>query len=229
MTRCREQGGQLPRYKGAGATLAGHKLRIHYAAVGQTPTWRTVDPIGLETVRVQGLPARHQVRRRPHPPALPDPGRTGGDQVTVLVRVDPAPRGDLVGTSPAVHTEQTDTDGWPRLEVTFHDPRHAERAPWRLGANAEALPHAAAHLPARPRRRDRRPLRTAIPRPVAENYGLARYASPAAVRPLPARYRPVGLSAVAGNPNHAYRSTNGSRSSMRVAPRTNATCSASDG
>jgi biotin operon repressor len=32
------------------AVFAGHKLRIHYAAVGQTPKWRTVDPIGLVTV-----------------------------------------------------------------------------------------------------------------------------------------------------------------------------------
>lgn len=33
------------------AVLAGHKLRILYAATGQTPQWRTVDPIGLVTVR----------------------------------------------------------------------------------------------------------------------------------------------------------------------------------
>ncbi len=36
------------------AVVAGHKLRIHYAAVDQTPKWRTVDPIGLVTVRDQG-------------------------------------------------------------------------------------------------------------------------------------------------------------------------------
>ncbi|WP_030953735.1 helix-turn-helix transcriptional regulator, partial [Streptomyces sp. NRRL S-481] len=36
------------------AVLAGHKLRIHYAATGRTPRWRTVDPIGLVTVRDQG-------------------------------------------------------------------------------------------------------------------------------------------------------------------------------
>ena len=34
--------------------FAGHKLRIHYAATGQTPQWRTVDPIGLVTVRDRG-------------------------------------------------------------------------------------------------------------------------------------------------------------------------------
>ena len=36
------------------AVFAGHKLRIHYAAADQAPTWRTVDPIGLVTVRGQG-------------------------------------------------------------------------------------------------------------------------------------------------------------------------------
>ncbi len=35
------------------AVFAGHKLRIHYAAVDQPPKWRTVDPIGLVTVRDQ--------------------------------------------------------------------------------------------------------------------------------------------------------------------------------
>lgn len=33
------------------AVLAGHRLRLHYAAAGQTPSWRTLDPIGLVTVR----------------------------------------------------------------------------------------------------------------------------------------------------------------------------------
>lgn len=68
--------------------------------------------------------------------------RTGGDQVTVLARVNPARRGDLVGTALAVRTEEADADGWLRLEVTFQDSRHAEWALWQLAANAEALaPH----------------------------------------------------------------------------------------
>jgi predicted DNA-binding transcriptional regulator YafY len=57
----------------------------------------------------------------------------------VLVRVDPARREDLVGTALAVRAEETDADGWLRLEVTFQDPRHAEWALWQLGTNAEAL------------------------------------------------------------------------------------------
>jgi predicted DNA-binding transcriptional regulator YafY len=36
------------------AVFAGHKLRIYCAAVDQTPKWRTVDPIGLVTVRDRG-------------------------------------------------------------------------------------------------------------------------------------------------------------------------------
>ncbi|MBL7496532.1 WYL domain-containing protein [Frankia sp. CNm7] len=148
------------------AVFAGHKLRIHYAAAGQTPTWRTVDPIGLVTVRDQGylLATRSGADRTyrlsrvlaaeelAEPAQRPDRVdldrawqergtrfRTGGDQVTVLVRVDPARREDLVGTALAVRAEEVDADGWLRLEVTFQDPRHAEWALWQLATNAEAL------------------------------------------------------------------------------------------
>ena len=65
--------------------------------------------------------------------------RTGGDPVTVLVRVNAARREDLVGTALAVRAEEADADGWLRLEVTFQDPRHAEWALWQLATNAEAL------------------------------------------------------------------------------------------
>ncbi|WP_424531777.1 helix-turn-helix transcriptional regulator [Sphaerisporangium viridialbum] len=148
------------------AVLAGHKLRIHYAAVDQTPKWRTVDPIGLVTVRDRGylLATRSGADRTyrlsrvlaakelAEPAQRPDrvdldrswqerstQFRTGGDQVTVLVRVDPARREDLVGTALAVRAEEADSDGWLRLEVTFQDPRHAEWALWQLTTNAEAL------------------------------------------------------------------------------------------
>src|SRR5919109_4067542 len=114
------------------AVFAGHRLRIHYAAVDQTPKWRTVDPIGLVTVRDQGylLATRagadrtYRLSRVLAAEELPDPAqrpdrvdldrawqerstrfRTGGDQVTVLARVDPARREGLVGTALAVLTE----------------------------------------------------------------------------------------------------------------------------
>ena len=148
------------------AVLAGHKLRIHYAAVDQTPKWRTVDPIGLVTVRDQGylLATRsgadrtYRLSRVLAAEELAEPAqrperidldrawqerstqfRTGGDQVTVLVRVNPARREDLVGTALAVLAEKADSDGWLRLEVTFQDPRHAEWALWQLATSAEAL------------------------------------------------------------------------------------------
>ncbi|GAA2889414.1 YafY family protein [Streptosporangium fragile] len=148
------------------AVFAGHKLRIHYAAADQTPKWRTVDPIGLVTVRDRGylLATRSGADRTyrlsrvlaaeqlAEPAQRPDRVdldrvwqergtrfRTGGDQVTVLVRVDPARREDLVGTALAVRAEEADSDGWLRLEVTFQDPRHAEWALWQLTTDAEAL------------------------------------------------------------------------------------------
>ncbi|ONI82186.1 DNA-binding transcriptional regulator [Saccharothrix sp. ALI-22-I] len=148
------------------AVFAGHKLRIHYAAVDQTPKWRTVDPIGLVTVRDQGylLATRSGADRTyrlsrilaaeelAEPAQRPDRVdldrawqerstrfRAGGDQVTVLVRVAPARREDLVSTALAVLAEEADPDGRLRLEVTFQDSRHAEWALWQLSTNAEAL------------------------------------------------------------------------------------------
>ncbi|WP_405796412.1 helix-turn-helix transcriptional regulator [Streptomyces sp. NBC_01506] len=152
------------------AVFAGHKLRIHYAAVDRPPKWRTVDPIGLVTVRDQGyllatrsgadrtyrlsrVLAAEELTEPAQRPDRVDLGRawqergtrfrTGGDQVTVLVRVNPARREELVGTALAVLTEGADdgagTDGWLRLELTFQDRRHAEWALWQLATGAEAL------------------------------------------------------------------------------------------
>lgn len=148
------------------AVLAGHKLRLHYAAKDQSPKWRTVDPIGLVTVRDQGylLATRsgadrtYRLSRIVEAEELDEPAertdrvdldqvwqerstrfRTGGDQITVLARVDPDRRKELVDTALAVRTEEVDADGWLRVDVTFQDSRHAEWALWQLGVNAEAL------------------------------------------------------------------------------------------
>ncbi|WP_106539941.1 helix-turn-helix transcriptional regulator [Haloactinopolyspora alba] len=148
------------------AVFAGHKLRIHYAAADQAPKWRTVDPIGLVTVRDQGylLATRsgadrtYRLSRMVAAEELTEPAqraarvdlarvwqerstrfRTGGAQVAVLVRVDPARRDELVGTALAVRAEESDADGWLRLDVTFQDSRHAEWALWQLATDAEAL------------------------------------------------------------------------------------------
>ncbi|MGS2810437.1 helix-turn-helix transcriptional regulator [Nocardia sp. MW-W600-9] len=147
------------------AVFAGHKLRIHYAAVDQAPSWRTVDPIGIVIVRDQayllatrsGADRTYRLSRVLAAQELPEPAqrpdrvdldrawqdrstrfRTGGDQLAVLVRVQPARREELVTTALAVCTEEPD-DGWLRLEVTFQDARHAEWALWQLGTDAEAL------------------------------------------------------------------------------------------
>ncbi|MFJ6675706.1 helix-turn-helix transcriptional regulator [Actinosynnema sp. NPDC091369] len=148
------------------AVFAGHKLRIHYAAEGQRARWRTVDPIGLVTVRDQGylLATRsgedrtYRLSRVVAAEELAEPAqrpdrvdldrawqergtrfRAGGDQVAVLVRVHPARREDLVAKAVAVLSEETDADGQLRVEVTFQDPRHAEWALWQLAPGAEAL------------------------------------------------------------------------------------------
>ncbi|RKS09217.1 putative DNA-binding transcriptional regulator YafY [Nocardiopsis sp. Huas11] len=148
------------------AVFAGHKLRIHYAAADQAAQWRTVDPIGLVTVRGQGylLATRSGADRTyrlsrvlaaeelAEPAQRPDRVdldrvwqergtrfRTGGDQVTVLVEVDPARRGELVGTALTVRGEETTPQGRLRLEAVFQDARHAQWALWQLAADAEAL------------------------------------------------------------------------------------------
>ncbi|MFB6638570.1 helix-turn-helix transcriptional regulator [Streptomyces chartreusis] len=148
------------------AVLAGHKLRIHYAATDQAPQWRTVDPIGLVTVRDRGyLLATRSGEDRTYrlsrvlaaeelPEAAQRPDRvdldrvwrersaqflSDGDHITVLVRMDPVRREELLDTTLAVRAEEPDADGWLRLEVTFQDLRHAEWALWQLGTDAEAL------------------------------------------------------------------------------------------
>ncbi|QGV79981.1 helix-turn-helix transcriptional regulator [Streptomyces ficellus] len=148
------------------AVFAGHKLRIRYAAVDRAPQWRTVDPIGLVTVREQGylLATRsgadrtYRLSRITAAEELDEPAqrpdrvdldrawrergtrfRAGGDQVTVRLRLAPARREDLLGTVLAVHSEESEADGRLRLEVTFQDTRHAEWALWQLATDAEAL------------------------------------------------------------------------------------------
>jgi predicted DNA-binding transcriptional regulator YafY len=148
------------------AVFAGHKLRIHYAAVDQPAKWRTVDPIGLVTVREQGylLATRggadrtYRLSRVLAAEELAEPARrpdrvdldrawqerstrfrTGGDQVTALVLINPARREQLVDTALAVRAEETDADGRLRLEASFQDPRHAEWALWQLATDAEVL------------------------------------------------------------------------------------------
>ncbi|MEV5322187.1 WYL domain-containing protein [Streptomyces sp. NPDC052687] len=168
------------------AVLTGRKLRIHYAPPDRTPQWRTVDPIGLVTVRDRvyllatrsGADRTYRLSRVLAAEALAEPAQrpdrvdldrvwrercarflTDGDQVTVRVRVNPMRRDELISTALAVRaatpaeepvkepseqpaeepTEGADPAGWPRLEVTFQDARHAEWALWQLATDVEAL------------------------------------------------------------------------------------------
>ncbi|MEV0248769.1 WYL domain-containing protein [Nocardia sp. NPDC050712] len=148
------------------AVFAGHKVRIHYAPADQEATWRTVDPIGLVTVHNQGylLATRsgadrtYRLSRILAAEELPEPAqrpervdldqawqerstrfRTGGEQVTVLVRLDPERREELAGTALAIKAEATDPDGQLRLEATFQDSRHAIWALWQLATTAEVV------------------------------------------------------------------------------------------
>ncbi len=148
------------------AVLAGHRLRIHYAATGQPPEWRMVDPIGLVTVRDRayllatkdGEDRTYRLSRVLAAEALPDPAerpsqvdldriwrerstrfRAGGDQVTVQLRLNPPRQEELLNTVLAARATESDAAGWLRLEVTFQDSRHAEWALWQLGLDAEAL------------------------------------------------------------------------------------------
>ncbi|MFD7767777.1 helix-turn-helix transcriptional regulator [Streptomyces sp. NPDC059787] len=147
------------------AVLTGHRLRIRYAATDQAPRWRTVDPIGLVTVRDRGylLATRsgadrtYRLSRISAAEELPEPAQRpdrvdldrvwrerctrflSSDHIVVLIRVTPERREDLLSTVVAVRAAEPDADGRLRLEVTFQDLRHAEWALWRLGTDAEAL------------------------------------------------------------------------------------------
>lgn len=146
------------------AVLAGHKLRIHYSAVGQGPSWRTVDPIGLVTVRERGyllatragadrtyrlsrVLAAEELSEPAERPSRVDLDRVWRERcaqflsdghIAVLVRVRSARREELVRAAVAVRAAEADGD-WVRVEVTFQDLWHAEWALWQLGADAEAL------------------------------------------------------------------------------------------
>ncbi len=148
------------------AVLDGRKLNIHYAAVDREATWRTVDPIGLVTVRdrgyllavVDGADRTYRLSRILAAEELPEAAdrpahvdleqlweqrstrfRSGGDQIVVQLRVRPARREELASTALAIRLESTDDDGWLRLDVTFQDLRHATWALWQLDTDAEAL------------------------------------------------------------------------------------------
>lgn len=147
------------------AVLTGHKLRVHYGAPQQPPRWLTVDPIGLVTVRGRsyllatrsGADRTYRLSRVLDAARLLEPAERpeqvdldriwrersarflSEDHLTVLVRVNPDRRDELLNMTRGVRAEQVDPDGWVRLEVTFEDLRHAVWALWQLDTDIEAL------------------------------------------------------------------------------------------
>ena len=62
------------------------------------------------------------------------------DQVTALVKVDPARRERLADAALAVRTvKQPDRDDWLSLEIIYQDRQHAEWALWQLAEEVEVL------------------------------------------------------------------------------------------
>lgn len=147
------------------AVFGGRKLRIRYAAADRPAEWRTVDPIGLVTVRGQGYllatksgeDRTYRLSRIEAAEELPEPAerpdrvdldrawqerserfRSGGDLVAVELSLPTDQRKQLVATALAVLREETTPDGRLRMEVTFQDDRHATWALWQL-RDAEAL------------------------------------------------------------------------------------------
>ena len=147
------------------AVLAGRKLRIYYTAVDREPTWRTVDPIGLVTVRGRGYllamtageDRTYRLSRISDAVGLPEsaerPSQVDIDRIwrersarfladghlTVQARVAPDRREELLDAAVAIRAEESDAAGWVRVEATFQDLRHAEWALWQLGTDVEAL------------------------------------------------------------------------------------------
>lgn len=148
------------------AVLGGHRLSIEYAAAGRAPDRRTVDPVGLVTVRGTGylLATRsgedrtYRLSRIRAAECLREPAerreaidleqiwrergarfRTGGATLTVVLRIEPGHRSELLRTVVDVAHEESEADGRLRFKVTFQDEEHAHWAVWQLGTGAEVL------------------------------------------------------------------------------------------
>lgn len=148
------------------AVLVGYRLRIRYAAEAREPVWRTLDPIGLVTVRDKGYllatvdggdrtyrlsrilaaEALHEAAQRDGTVDLAELWqqrsarfREGQDPLEVVLRLAPSRREEVASTAVTVLEETIDTDGELRMTVSFQDLRHAEWALWQLDTGAEAL------------------------------------------------------------------------------------------
>lgn len=147
------------------AVLTSHRLRFDYPAPGMTPSPRTVDPIGLVTVRGRtyllatksGEDRTYRLSRMSSAEALSDPAQRPAqvdldrlwaersaqflseDHISVVVRVRSTRRDELLSAAQAVCAEEPQPDGWVRVDVTFEDLWHAVWALWQLEMDAEVL------------------------------------------------------------------------------------------
>jgi len=159
------------------AVLAGHKLRVHYATTGQTPQWRTVDPIGLVTARDRryllatrsGADRTYRLSRMLAAKELPEPAQRPGqvDLERVWQERCPHHRAPDVG----IRVDRSRAGG------------HTARSPGRLHRTDRHRPRAvAAHRSAASEERLRQDRRSEPPRPCRQGVLLALRASTARQR-----------------------------------------------
>jgi predicted DNA-binding transcriptional regulator YafY len=147
------------------AVFAVRRLRIHYAASGQQPRWRTVDPIGLVDAGGQwyllathdGADRTYRISRARDAQVLDEPATVPPDvdlarlwearragflaslpRLAVRVRVRPERRADLLRASVDVDGER-DVDGWLELDLRFGGLDHAAATVWLLVPDAVVL------------------------------------------------------------------------------------------
>ncbi len=147
------------------AVLTGHRLRFDYAAPGATSRSRTVDPIGLVTVRGRtyllatrdGEDRTYRLSRMACAEVLSEPAdrpapvdldriwaeRTARflseGHLPVVLRVRSSRLEELVETARAVRAEEPESADWVRVDLSFDDLRHAVWAAWQLGEDVEVL------------------------------------------------------------------------------------------
>jgi predicted DNA-binding transcriptional regulator YafY len=147
------------------AVFAGHRLRIRYAAKGQEPRWRTVDPVGLVSgggkwyllATRDGAERSYLLSRMREVQELDEPAeRAAGvdldrvwqehrarfagamGTVTARVRVRPHRHAALLRVARSVGAER-ERDGWLHTDAEFADEGYAAMMLWSLAPDVEVL------------------------------------------------------------------------------------------